>query len=42
MGLRSRTGTVPAGASGVTVTITFTDHANYNLAGADDISLVLA
>ncbi len=42
MGLRSRTGTVPAGATGVTLTITFTDHANYNLAGADDISLVLA
>ena len=42
MGLRTRTGTVPAGATGVTVTITFTDHANYNLAGADDISLVLA
>ncbi len=42
MGLRTRKGTVPAGATGVTVTITFTDHANYNLAGADDISLVLA
>lgn len=42
MGLRTRTGTVPAGATGVTVTITFTDHANDNLAGADDISLVLA
>ncbi len=41
MGLRTRTGTVPAGATGVTVTITFTDHGNYNLAGADDISLVL-
>ena len=42
MGFRTRTGTVPAGATGVTVTITFTDHANYNLAGADDVSLVLA
>ncbi len=42
MAPRTRTGTVPAGATGVTVTITFTDHANYNLAGADDISLVLA
>jgi len=42
MGLRTRKVTVPAGATGVTVTITFTDHANYNLAGADDISLVLA
>ena len=41
MAFRSRTGTVPAGAVSVTVTITFTDHANYNLAGADDISLVL-
>jgi hypothetical protein len=42
MALRSRTGTVPAGTVSVTVTITFTDHANYNLAGADDVSLVLA
>ncbi|HEX4517974.1 MAG TPA: hypothetical protein VH063_00195 [Gaiellaceae bacterium] len=41
MGLRSRTGSVPAGAASVVVTITFTDHANYNLAGADDVSLVL-
>jgi hypothetical protein len=42
MGLRSRTGTVPAGAVSVSVTITFTDHVNYNLAGADDVSLVLS
>jgi hypothetical protein len=42
MGLRTRTGTVPAGATGAIVTITFTDHANYNLAGADDISLVVS
>jgi hypothetical protein len=42
MAFRTRTGTVPTGATGVTVTITFTDHANYNLAGADDVSLVLA
>jgi hypothetical protein len=42
MAPRTRAGTVPAGATGVTVTITFTDHANYNLAGADDVSLVLA
>lgn len=42
MGLRTRKGTVPAGAVSVTVTITFTDHANDNLAGADDVSLVLA
>jgi hypothetical protein len=41
MGLRTRKGTVPAGAASVIVTITFTDHANDNLAGADDISLVL-
>jgi len=41
MGYRSRSGRVPAGAVSVTITITFTDHANYNLAGADDISLVL-
>jgi hypothetical protein len=41
MAFRSRTGTVPAGAVSVTVTVTFTDHANYNLAGADDISVVL-
>ncbi len=42
MASRSRTGNVPAGAVNVVVTITFTDHANYNLAGADDISLVLS
>jgi hypothetical protein len=42
MALRSRSGTVPAGATGVVVVITFTDHANYNLAGADDLALVLS
>jgi hypothetical protein len=42
MAFRSRSGIVPAGAVSVTVTITFTDHANYSLAGADDISLALA
>jgi hypothetical protein len=42
IGLRTRTGSVPAGAVSVTVTITFTDHVNYNLAGADDVSLVLS
>jgi hypothetical protein len=42
MSVRSRTGSVPAGAVSAVVTITFTDHANYNLAGADDISLVLS
>ena len=41
MAFRSRAGSVPAGAVAVTITITFTDHANYNLAGADDVSLVL-
>jgi hypothetical protein len=42
MAPRSRTGKVPAGASTVVVVVTFTDHANYNLAGADDLSLVLS
>jgi len=42
MGYRSRSGSVPAGAVSAAVTVTFTDHANDNLAGADDISLVLA
>jgi hypothetical protein len=42
MALRSRTGKVPAGARSVVVVVTFTDHANYNLAGADDLSLVLS
>jgi hypothetical protein len=42
MALRSRTGKVPAGAKTVSVVVTFTNpHANYNLAGADDLSLVL-
>jgi hypothetical protein len=42
MALRSRSGSVPAGAIGVVVAITFTDHANYNLALADDLALVLS
>ncbi len=42
MSLRSRSATVPAGAKSVTIVVTFTDHANYNLAGADDLSLVLS
>ena len=43
MALRSRGGTVPAGAVSVEVIITFTEHdADYNYAGADDISLVLS
>jgi len=42
MALRTRSGTVPAGATGAVVVITFTTHANYSLAGADDLSLVLS
>jgi hypothetical protein len=43
MALRSRGGTVPSGAVRVEVIITFTEHdADYNYAGADDISLVLS
>lgn len=41
MAFRTRHRVVPAGAKSVTVTVTFTDHANYSLAGADDLSLVL-
>jgi hypothetical protein len=41
MAFRTRNGTVPRGASNVTIVVTFTDHANYNLAGADDLSLTL-
>ncbi len=41
MALRSRHGVVPHGAVAAMVVITFTDHANYNLAGADSLSLVL-
>ena len=42
MGERTRKGTVPAGTTGVTIVVTFTDHHNDNLAGADDLSLVLS
>ena len=42
MALRSRNGTVPHGNGERHVVVTFTDHANYNLAGADDLSLVLS
>jgi hypothetical protein len=42
MGERTRKGTVPAGTVGVTIVVTFTDHHNDNLAGADDLSLVLS
>ena len=41
MAFRSRNGNVPSGAASIAVVITFNDHANYNLAGADDVSLVL-
>ncbi len=41
MASRTRHAAVPAGTTGVTIVVTFTDHANYNLAGADDLSLVL-
>ena len=42
MAFRTRKGVVPGGAKQVEVVITFTDHANYNLAGADSLSLVLS
>jgi hypothetical protein len=42
MAFRTRSGTVPAGATTVVMVVTFTDHANYSLAGADDLSLVLS
>jgi hypothetical protein len=41
MALRYRSGTVSAAATGVVVVITLTDDANYNLAGADHLVLVL-
>lgn len=42
MAFRSRKGKVPAGASQVTIVVTFAGGNNYKLAGADDLSLVLA
>ena len=42
MAFRSRKGTVPQGATQVTVVVTFASGNNYKLAGADDLSLVLA
>jgi hypothetical protein len=42
MALRTRSGTVPPGTAGIAIVVTFTDHANYNLAGADSLSLVLS
>ena len=42
MAFRSRKGTVPRGATQVTIVMTFAGGNNYKLAGADDLSLVLA
>lgn len=42
MAFRSRNGTVPQGATQVTIVVTFAGGNNYKLAGADDLSLVLA
>jgi hypothetical protein len=42
MARRSRTATVPRGATLVTIVVTFTGSNNYNLAGADDLSLVVS
>jgi len=42
MAFRSRKGKVPAGATQVTIVVTFVGGNNYKLAGADDLSLMLA
>lgn len=42
MASRSRSATVPRGATQVTIVVTFRGGNNYKLAGADDLSLVLA
>ena len=42
MAFRSRKGKVPAGASQVTIVVTFSGGNNYKLAGADDLSLVVS
>lgn len=42
MAFRSRKGTVPRGATQVTIVVTFAGGNNYKLAGADELSLVLA
>lgn len=42
MAFRSRKGSVPRGATQVTIVVTFSGGNNYKLAGADDLSLVLA
>ncbi|MBA2331383.1 MAG: hypothetical protein H0V94_01145 [Actinobacteria bacterium] len=42
MAFRSRKGTIPRGATQVTIVVTFSGGNNYKLAGADDLSLVLS
>jgi len=42
MAFRSRKGKVPAGATQVTIVVSFAGGNNYKLAGADELSLVLA
>jgi len=42
MAFRSRKGTVPKGATQVTIVVSFANGNNYKLAGADDLALVLA
>jgi hypothetical protein len=42
MAFRSRKGTVPRGATQVAIVVSFASGNNYKLAGADDLSLVLA
>jgi hypothetical protein len=42
MAFRSRKGIVPRGATQVTIVVSFAGGNNYKLAGADDLSLVLA
>lgn len=42
MARRSRSGTVPRGATQVTVVVTFSNSNQYSLAGADDLSLVVS
>ena len=42
MAFRSRKGTVPNGTTQVTIVVSFANGNNYKLAGADDLSLVLA
>jgi hypothetical protein len=42
MAFRSRKGIVPRGATQVTIVVSLAGGNNYKLAGADDLSLVLA